>query len=208
MRAPGGCFLPACGASRIGRSLAADHSSLGPAAGARYPPAVGAGGVGVGTRHLLHSARSCQLALRAVGAARGSPGGGASCLAVGRLSLGTLPCPTAHRSGVRPRPATHWLWMRGWRVWGPVTYPTARAPVGWLCTRWGRHEVTRGRRLLPGCGASGAGRSRTPDHASLGRAAGACYPLAVDAGDVGVPARHLPHSARSCELALRAVEAA
>ena len=30
-------------------------------------------------------------------------------------------------SDVRPRPTTHWLWVRGVRVWGPVTYPTARA---------------------------------------------------------------------------------
>ena len=36
---------------------------------------MGAGGVGVGTRHQPHSARSCELALRAVGAARGRPGG-------------------------------------------------------------------------------------------------------------------------------------
>ena len=30
-------------------------------------------------------------------------------------------------SGVRPGPTTHWLWMRGVRVWGPVTNPKARA---------------------------------------------------------------------------------
>ena len=39
------------------------------AAGAHYPLAVGAGGAGVGTRHQPQSARSCELALRAVGAA-------------------------------------------------------------------------------------------------------------------------------------------
>ena len=33
------------------------------------------GGAGVGTRHQPHSVRSCELALRAVGAARGRPGG-------------------------------------------------------------------------------------------------------------------------------------
>ena len=33
------------------------------------------GGAGVGTRHQPHSARSCELALRAVGVARGRPGG-------------------------------------------------------------------------------------------------------------------------------------
>ena len=39
------------------------------AAGAHYPLAVGAGGAGVGTRHRPHRARTCELALRAVGAA-------------------------------------------------------------------------------------------------------------------------------------------
>ena len=42
---------------------------LGRAAGAHYPLAVGAGAAGVGTRHQPHRARSCEPALRAVGAA-------------------------------------------------------------------------------------------------------------------------------------------
>ena len=66
-------------------------------------------------------------------------------------------------SGVRPGPTTHCLWVRGVRAWGPVTSPTARALASWLCGLWGRHEGTRGGRLLPGCGASGDGRSPTPD---------------------------------------------
>ena len=44
--------------------------SLGAAAGARYPLAVVVESVGVGTRHQPHGARSCELALRAVGAAQ------------------------------------------------------------------------------------------------------------------------------------------
>ena len=71
------------------------------------------------------------------------------------------------RSGVRPGPTTHWLWGRGGRAWGPVTRPTARALASWLCTLWGRHEGAREGRLLPGCGASGVGRSLTPDHSSV-----------------------------------------
>ena len=43
--------------------------SFGRRAGARYPVAVGAGGAGVGTCQQPHSARSCELALHAVGAA-------------------------------------------------------------------------------------------------------------------------------------------
>ena len=70
-------------------------------------------------------------------------------------------------SGVRPRPTTHWLWVRGMRASGPITNPTARALASWLCALWGRHEGARGGRLLPGCGASGDGRSPTPDHSSF-----------------------------------------
>ena len=42
---------------------------FGCAAGAHYPLTVGAGGAAVGTRQQRHSACSCELALRAVGAA-------------------------------------------------------------------------------------------------------------------------------------------
>ena len=90
--------------------------SLGRAAGARYPLAVGAGAVGVGTSHQPNSARSCELDLPAVGASRGRPGEGTSCL---------------------------------------------------------------------GFGHHGVGRSPIPDQPSLGRAAGARYPLAVGAGGCG-----------------------
>ena len=72
------------------------------------------GGAGVGTRHQPHSTRSFGLALRAVGAARGRPGGGgASCLGVGRPVSGALPPPTARPLGRLPGPTTDWLWVRG-----------------------------------------------------------------------------------------------
>ena len=139
-RAPGGGrLLSGCVASLAGRAPTSDRLSLGGASGARYPLAVGAGGVGLGTHHQPHSARSCELALRVAGAARGRP---------------------------------------------------------------------EGRRLLPGCGLSRVGRSPTPNRPSFRRAARARYPLAAGAGDVGVGTLHQPHSARSCELALRVVGAA
>ena len=68
---------------------------LGRAAGAHYPLAVGAGGAGLGTRRQPHRARLCELALRAVGAARGRLGGRASCLGVGRSGTGALRPPTS-----------------------------------------------------------------------------------------------------------------
>ena len=208
------------------------------------------GGAGVGTRHQPHSARSCELALRAVGAARGrpggappawvwgvrgralshprlpalwagcwgplptccgcggvrawgpvsnptaralaccgggmrAPGGGASCLGVGRPRSGALRPPTARPLGGLSGPTTHWLWVRGSKAWGPVTNPTARALASWLCALWGRHEGVPGGRLVPGFGASGVGRSPTPDCPPSGRAARAHSPLAVGAGRCG-----------------------
>ena len=70
-------------------------------------------------------------------------------------------------SGVRPEPTTHSLWVPGVRACGPVTNPTARAFASWLCALGGWHEDARGGRLFPGCGASGVGRSPTPDHSSF-----------------------------------------
>ena len=109
------------------------------------------------------------------------------------------------RSGKRPGPTTHWLLVRGVRVWGAVTKPTARAGFA----RCG------GGMWVPGGGAScmGVGRPGTGALSPLttrpfARAAGAHYSLAVGAGGAGVGTRHQPHSARSCERALRAVGAA
>ena len=249
-RARGGRLLPGSGASGVERSPTPDCPPSGRAAGAHYPLAVGAGGAGVGTRHQPHSTRSCALALRAVGAARGrpggaprawvwgargwalfhlrlpalwagcrgppptgcgcggvrawgpvttptaralascgggmrAPGGAASRLGVGRPGSGALPPPTARPLGGQPGPVTHWLWVQGVRAWGPVTNRTARALASSLCALWGRHGGPRGRRLLPGCGASGVGRSPTPGCPPPGRAAGAHYPLAVAAGGCG-----------------------
>ena len=106
---------------------------------------------------------------------------------------------------MRPGPTNRWLWVRGVRAWGPVTNPTARALASWLCALWGPREGVWGGRHLPVCWASGAGRSPTSDRPSFGHEARAHYPLALGAG---VGTRHQPHSARSCELALRAAGAA
>ena len=70
MRVPGG-DASCLGVGRLGTGTLPSPTSRpsGRAAGAHYPLAVGAGGAGVGTRHQPQSARSCELALRAVGAA-------------------------------------------------------------------------------------------------------------------------------------------
>ena len=95
----------------------------------------------------------------------GARGGGASCLGVRGGALSHPRPPVLW--GVQPGPTTQWLWVPGVRAWGPVTNYTARALASWLCALWVRHGGARGGRLLPGCGASGFGRSPTPDHSSI-----------------------------------------
>ena len=106
------------------------------------------------------------------------------------LSHPRLPAPWAGCRGPLPTGCG----CGGVRAWGPVTNPTACALASWLCALWGRYEGAagaplawvwgvRGRALshprLPalcaGCrgrfGASGVGRSPTPDCPPSGRAA-------------------------------------
>ena len=198
MRVPGG-GTSCLGVGRPGSGALPPPTTrpFGRAAGAHHPLAVDAGGAGMGTRHQPHSARSCELALRAVGAARGRPGGGALPLLWGvRGRALSHPRPLV-RSGVRPGPTTHWLWVRGVRAWGPVTNATASALASWLCALWGRHEGAPGGAFSLGVGSPGTGALPPPTPRPLGHAAAAHYPMAVDAGGAGVGTRHQPHSARS-----------
>ena len=75
------------------------------------------------------TARPYELAVRAVGAARGRPrGGGGAFLAWVWDVLAWALSHVRHRPwGVRPGPATHWLWVQGPWASGPVTYPKARS---------------------------------------------------------------------------------
>ena len=78
--------------------------------------------------HQPHSARSCELALRAVGAARGRPGGAPLAWVWGvRGRALSRPRPLV-LSGLRPGPASPWLWVRcagvGARLsWAPCPVP-------------------------------------------------------------------------------------
>ena len=282
-RCGGGMRVPGGGASCLGVGCPGSGALpppttclFGRLAGAHYPLAVDAGGAGMKTRHQPHSARSCERALRAVGAARGHPGGGrllpgcgasgdgrsptpdhSSVRACGRGALPTGcgcggcghgdPSPSSQRallragfacsgggmrmpgggappawvpgvrgralshlrplvrSGVRPGPTTHWLWVRGVRARGPVTNPSVHALASWLCALWGQHEGARGGASCLVVGRPATSALPPPTSRPFRRAAGAHYPLAVGAGTPGVGTSHQLHSAHSCELALRAV---
>ena len=77
--------------------------------------------------------------------------------------MGALPPPTSRSFG------------RAAGAHYPLAVGTGGAGVGTRhqphsarpCALWGRHEGARGGRLLPGCGASGVGRSPIPDHPSF-----------------------------------------
>ena len=113
MRVPGG-GASCQGVGRLGSGALPPPTTraFGRGAEAHYQLAVGAGDAGVGTRHQPHSTLSCELALRAVGAARGRVGGAPLawvCGVRGRvISHPRLPVLL----GVRPGPASHWPWVR------------------------------------------------------------------------------------------------
>ena len=171
----GPAILPGLLASGIGRSPEPDRLSVGRAAGARYPRAVGAGSAGLETWHQLHCARSCELALFAVGAARGRPGGGASPAwarpvrgwalsdtrppVLGACNGGRLPSGCGC-GGFDPGDASPTLPRALLRA------RFARCGGGTSASRGG------GVRLLSACGVPYVGRSLMLDRPSFGRAVG------------------------------------
>ena len=99
---PGSCPLQPPTTRRFGRAVEA-----------HYPLVVGAGGAGVGTRHQPHSARSCELALRAVEAARGRLGEAPLAWLWGVRGRALSHPKPPGLSGARPGPTTHWLFSAG-----------------------------------------------------------------------------------------------
>ena len=274
----GGRLLPGCGASGVGRSPTPDCPPSGRASGAHYPLAVGAGGCGRGDPSPTPQRALLRAGFARCGGGMRVPGGGASCLGVGRPGSGALPPPTARPLGgaagahyplavgaggcgrgdpsptpqrallragfarcgggmrvpggappawvwgVRGRALSHprlpalWAGCRGplptgcgcWgvRAWGPDTNPTARALASWLCALWGRHEGARGGASCLGVGRPGSGALPPPTARPLGGLPGPTTHWLWVRGGAGVGTRYQPHSARSFELALRAVGAA
>ena len=175
MRAPrgGGASCLCVGRSGSGALPPPTARPLGRAAGAHYPLAVGAGGVGVGTHYQPHSARSCELALRAVGAARGRPGWtplawvrGVRGRALSQPRPPVLWC-------VQPGTPTHWLWVRGEWAWGPVSNPQRALLRAGFARCWGGTRAPWGGASCLGVGRPGLGALRTRTARPLARAAAA-----------------------------------
>ena len=209
-RAPeGGRLLPGCGASGVGRSPTPDCPPSGRAARAHYPLAVGMGGCGRGGPSPTPQRALFRAGFARCGGGMRVPRGGASCLGEGRPGSGALPPPTARPLGGLPGPTTHWLWVRGGAGVAACHQPHSARSFELALRAVG---AARGR---PGGGASclGVGRPVSgalppPTARPLGGLPGpTTHWLWVRVG-AGVGTRHQPHSARSCELALRAVGAA
>ena len=207
--ARGGRLLPGCGASEVGRSPNPDCPPFGRAAGAHYPLAVGAGGCGRGDPSPTPQRALLRAGCARCGGGTRAPRGGASCLGVGRPGSGALPPPTARTLGGLPGPTTHWLWVRGRSGVGTRHQPRSACslragfePHGTRsCALWGGASCL-------GAGRPGLGALPPPRARPLGGLPGpSTHWLWVRRG-AGVATRHQPHSARSCELALRAVGAA
>ena len=170
------------------RGRALSHPQL-PAFWARcrgpLPTGSGCGGVRAGDPSPAPQRAPLRAGFARCGGGMRVPGGGASCLGVGRLGSGAGPPPTARPLGGLPRPTTQWLWVWGDAGVGTRHQPHSARSCELALRAVGRHEGARGGRLLPWCGAFGVGRSPGPDCPPSGRAAGAHYPLAVGAGGCG-----------------------
>ena len=109
------------------------------------------------------------------GRQEGARGGGASCLGVGRPGSGALPSPTVRPLGCAVR--AHYALAVGA---GSAGLGTRHQPHS-----AGSCKLPLGGRLLPGCGASGVGRSPTPDRLSFGACGRGQLPSGCGCGGCG-----------------------
>ena len=163
-RAPGGGrLLPGCGASGVGRSPTSDHSSFRACGWGPIPTGCRCGGCGHGDPSPTPQRALLRAGFARCGGGTRAPGGGASCLGVGRPGTGAL-LPLTSRPFGRAAGAHYALALGA----GDAGVGARHQPQSaHSCVLWGQHEDARGRRLLSGCGASGVGRSPTPDHSSF-----------------------------------------
>ena len=100
MRVPGGgCLLPWCGVSRVGRSPTPDHSSFRACGRGPLPTGFGCGGCGRGDPSPTPQRALLRAGLAHCGGGTRAPGEGASCVGRGRPRSGALPPPTTRPSG-------------------------------------------------------------------------------------------------------------
>ena len=140
----GGRLLPGCGVSGVRPSPTPDLSFVRVCGWGRLPTGCGCEGCRRGDPSPTPQRALLQAGFAHCGGGMRVPGGGPLAWVWGvRGRALSHPRPLV-RSGVRPGPTTHWLWVPQVRAWGPVTNPTAHASASWLCALWGRLEAARG----------------------------------------------------------------
>ena len=152
----------------------------------------------------FHVVRAPQRVLPRSLAPSGVLGGGRSgpgsplpgCCCEGRLRSGAPPPPTACPLGGLLGSATHVLWARVCGCGGPTLSPWPACPVGAAC---------RGAGVVGSGPQVGWGAVPPPTARPLGGLPGPPTHWLWVRGGAGVGTHHQPHSARSWELALRAV---
>ena len=201
----GGRLVPGCGAPGVWRSPTPDCPPSGRATGAHYPLAVGAGGRGRGDPSPTPQRALLRAGLVRCGGGMRVPGEAPLAWVWGvrgrALSHPRLPALGASCWGPLPTGCG----CGGVRAWGPVTNSTPRALASWLCALWGRHEGARGGRGASclGVGRPGSGALPPPTARPLGGLPGPATHWLWVRGVAGVGTSHQPHSARSCQLALK-----
>ena len=163
MGARGGRLLPGCGASRVGRSPTPDQSSF--RACVRGPLPTGCGCGGCGRRNPSPTPQRALLGacFARCGVGTRAPGGGASCLGVGQPGTGALPPRTSRFFGCGAGARFPLAVGSGGCGRGNPSPTPQRALLRASLARCGGGTRAPGEgRLLPGCGASGDGRSPGP----------------------------------------------
>ena len=203
-----GCLLPGCGASGVGHSPTPHHPPSGACGRGPLPTGCGCGGCGRGDPSPTSQRVLLRAGLACCGGRTRAPGGAplAWVWNVWGRAL-SHPRPLV-LSGVRARQLPTGCGCRGCGRGDPSPTPQRALLRAGFARCGGGTRAPGGGASCLGVGRPGMGALPPPTTRPFGRAAGANYPLAVGAGPAGPRTRHKLHRARSCELALRALEAA
>ena len=187
----GGRLLPGCGASGVVRSPIPDCPPSGRAVGAHYPLDVGAGGCGRGDPSPTPQRALFRAGFARCGGGMRVPAGGRLLPGCGASGIGRSPTPDCPPSGQAAGANYPLAVGAGGRGRGDPSPTPQRALLRAGFARCGGGmRVPAGGRLLPGCGASGVGRSPTPDCPPFGRAARLlCVCVPCLAGSAGPASR-------------------
>ena len=205
----GGRLLPECRVFGVGRSFTSDHSFYRACCRGPLPTGCGCGGCGRGGSSTIPQRALLRADFARCGGGMSVPGGGR--LLPGCEASGVRRSPTPDHSSFRAcgrGPLPTGCWCGGCGRGDPSPTPQRALLQAGFAGCGGGMRAPRGGASCLGVGRPGLGALPPPTTRPFGHAAGAHYPLAVGAGGAGVGACHQPHSARSCEVTLRAVGAA